>query len=403
MTLESERGKGLFGDTSVHGLRAHAFAELSGGSTDAAEAGGAVGGEVRVASARCDYVRVGGQGRLGWNRGARASAEQWASVCVPINVMEFGHHLEWDVRPSLLAPLKLRAGTNRRETASFHWQPLRMNAHRLLLTAHHPDDPPPPPADPNTVLAPGDMVLFEVWTDWVFLWSASSAVSQLQTVDVATFRYVRDYVAPWGEPRNLTVDAFRAGGAFAQSGLGENSSGGGVHLWILGIENLKLGPLYASAGGGLSSAGAGELVTEYERQVEVTKPRAMAQLEAGGRHVRGYLKGLHDTQAVPDGYVAVDSRLTAGLEVMTDRTRATLDGALARTEVHVPGEMEVVTAKAVTGGVSLTAARTLTKHLEASVLVEVARSFYAPEVTALDFAPRWGVQAFGTLRATIGR
>lgn len=404
MTLESEQRKGLFGDVAARGVRAHAFAQLSGGATDGAEASGAVGGEFRVASARCDYLRVGGQARLRWSPEAQASAEQWASACLPIHVMEIGHHLEWDVRPSLLAPLGLRPGTNRRETVSFHWQPLRMNAHRLLLTAHHPDDPPPPPADPKTVLAPGDLVLFEVWTDGQFLWSATEPLSMRQTVDVSTFRYIRDHTSPWGDARDLTVDLFRAGGAFVQPGqTAQQGSASNVGVWMLTIENLKLGPLYASAGGGIASAAAGDYVGEYEQQVDVTKPRIMASLETGGRHVRGYLKGVHDAQTVPDGYVAIDARATAGIEVLTKNTRASLDGALARTEVLVPGVMEVLKARASTGGVSLNAAHTLTKHVQATALIDVARSFYPPAATSLDFTPRWGVQAFVSLKATLGK
>jgi hypothetical protein len=75
---------------------------------------------------------------------------------------------------------------------------------------------------------------------------------------------------------------------------------------------------------------------------------------------------------------------------MTPTTSALLTGAIARTEIQVPGA-DVLHATATTGGGSLNVSRTLTRNLQASFLVDVARSFYAPESTAMTFVPRWGV------------
>ena len=103
--------------------------------------------------------------------------------------MEFGHHLEWDVRPSLLSPLFLRAGENRRETFTFHWTPLHGNFGQLL---DHTDP----------TLPQGELVIFDVRTDWTWLWSAEHPLAMEQTAEATPFGYVRRQVAPWGEARD---------------------------------------------------------------------------------------------------------------------------------------------------------------------------------------------------------
>ena len=128
-TREAEARSVVLFPIEGRGWHGRAFAQLG---VDEQEGMAAVGAEGRYEGARCDYLKAGGQVRLGVNDSARMAVEQWASVCVPVITMEFGHHLEWDVRPSLLAPLGLRPGLNRRETVHFHWQPLRGPLPRVL-------------------------------------------------------------------------------------------------------------------------------------------------------------------------------------------------------------------------------------------------------------------------------
>lgn len=405
LTLEAARRDLALDDVHARGFHMQGFAQLAGAAADKAEADAALGGELRVVGPRCDYVRAGGQARVGWNRGAQASAEQWASVCLPlfVTVMEFGHHLEWDVRPSLLAPLRLRAGTNRRETASFHWQPLRMNAHRFMGGLVDPSAPPVarPKYLPNLAPPPpGDIVIFEVWTDWEFLWSATTPLSTRQTVDSTPVRYVRDHEAAWGERRDFAVDVFQAGGEFSQPEGVDEKGAANVRLWLAKIENLKLGPVYASAGFGGAAPSAGDYVAQYEREIDLIVPRALLSVETGGSEMHGYLRATHDASVVADGFVTVDSRLASGVGFVGEHSKVSVEGTLARTKLYVPRAM---TSTAATGGVSLSAARSLSKHLQATLMVDVARSFYAPSVTAADFAPRWGMQVFGALQATAGR
>lgn len=78
----------------------------------------------------------------------------------------------------------------------------------------------------------------------------------------------------------------------------------------------------------------------------------------------------------------------------------TLDAALARTEIHVPG---AAVARATTGGGAVAIARRLTPHVTASARLEVARSFYAADVLGLAATPRWGATGFAVLEARVAR
>jgi hypothetical protein len=277
-----------------------------------------------------------------------------------------------------------------------------MNAHRFMGSLHDPDDPRPRPRYVEPLAPPpaGDIVIFEVWTDWMFLWSATTPLSMRQTVETAPFRYIREHEAAWQESRDFTVDVFHVGGEFTEPAGGNAAGGSGIHLWLTRIENLKLGPVYASAGFGGSATSAGEFVTPVEREISMVTPRGMLAVETGTDVVHGQLRATHEASSVPDGYATIDSRITAAIGWVAARSKLLVEGAVARTSLHVPGAM---TTRAATGGVSLSAAHRLSKHLQATVLVDVARSFYAPAVTTLDFAPRWGAQFLGAIQATVGR
>ncbi|HEX5064100.1 MAG TPA: hypothetical protein VFV99_32210 [Kofleriaceae bacterium] len=343
-------------------------------------------------------MRAGGQARLAYADGARASAEQWASACIPFLTMEFGHHLEWDVTPALLAPLGLRAGANRRETVTFHWQPLKAKFGHLLaaveageaqkqgITVTDPIDP------ENPSFPQGDLVIFDVRLDATLLWSSGQPIASRQTPEATPFGYVRRQLAPWGEARDITVEVGSGGGDFIDNGAS-------VHVWGVRIENLKLGPLFTTGGIGITSGGVGDFVDDVSREVEVTTPRAVLGVVTGGSALHGHVTATHDLELQPDGYVTVDSRITGGLGVSIGKTRALLDAAIAKTHVYVPKTMAT---SAVTGGASLGVSQHLMPHLDATLRIDAARSFYAANVTSLDFVPRWGVTAFAALQATVG-
>jgi len=379
-------------DITTGGVRWQAFAQLAGGGaarrdTDTeAEGSVAIGSELRVVDDVCDLVRLGGQARLAWTGTAAPSAEQWASGCLAFGptVFEVGHHLEWDVRPALLAPLRLRPGANRRETATFRWQPVRLPLAAFYGIAERARAP------------AGDLVIFDVRVAWSFLWSKGGSVADHAVAEAVPFRYLRERTAAWGERRDVTLDFGVGGGEFA----GDATA---VGVWLVRLRNYDYGPLLATVGLGIASASAGELVSDVEREVDITAPRALLGIEGGTRDVHGHLQLTHDVGIAPDGYATVDTRVAGAVRVDVARTRIGLDAVLGRTTVHVPSFMPVIGA---TGGGSLSLAHGLGAHLDATLQLDVARSFYAPDVELTAGAvpsPRWGVQALGTLQARLGR
>ncbi len=377
--------------------RGHARAFVQLGAIDD-EAGVAAGGEASYHSDRCDYLRAGGQLRVGMNDTVRVAAEQWASVCVPVITMEFGHHLEWDVRPSLLAPLGLRPGRNRRETLRFHWQPLRGRLPQVLAAVERGEAakqglPPPAERTPAQVarLPQGEVIIFDVDLHHTILWDASTTApaAALDQVEAAPFRYVHD---------RFTLDIVAAGGVFADDGAM-------VHAWLVKLEDFGIGPIDVTGGIGIVTGSAGPFQAAVDgyrpREIEVTSPRAVVGLAVPGDRVTASIRASHDVDLVPDGYVTVDSRLAAALTIEGRATRLSLEGALAATEVHVPGTSRVATAT--TGGGALALAHRLTPRLTASARFELARSFYAADVLAFERAPRWGASGFVVLEAAVAR
>jgi len=399
-TVETELRALALSPTDGAGFHAAAFAQLVEGHTDESEGSLAVGGEIYDRGANCDYVRAGGQARIAYAGGLHPTAEQWGSVCISPITMEIAHHLEWDVRPSLLAPLLLRAGENRRETVTFHWTPLHGKYGHILGAvaageAKRQGVAPTDPVDPEDPKLPqGELVIFDVRTAWTMLWSADHPMAMEQSAEATPFGYVRRQLAPWGEERDYTVDIGAGGGDFVDNGAT-------VHVWLVRIQNGRIGPLYATGGIGITGGGVGKfLEAKMHREVDVTTPRAVLGIETGGSRVHGYLRGTNEFELNPDGFVAVDQRLAGGLGLDVGNTRALLDAAIAKTKVWRPQTLPV---EAATGGASVALAQHLTPHLDATLHVEVARSFYAADVKELDFMPRWGVNAFAALQAVVGR
>jgi hypothetical protein len=379
-------------EVTTGGFTWQAFAQLAGGGAgrrDAAtqaEATAAIGAELRVVDEACDLVRLGGQARLAWTGSANPSAEQWAHGCLAFDetMFEVGHHLEWDVRPALLAPLRLRAGANRRETATFHWEPVR-----VPLTYFYPI------AEQDRAPA-GHLVIFDVRVAWAFEWTSGGDVVDRPIAEAVPFRYARERTTAWGERRDYTVDVGVGGAETREDAMT-------VGIWLVRLQHHDFGPVLASAGLGVASASDGALVSEFEREVEITTPRVLVGFEGGNRRAHGHLRFTHDVGLAADGFTTVESRLASALRVDIARTRLGLDAALGRTTAHIPGVMPTV---GWTGGGSLSLAHGLGPHLDAALQVDVARSFYAPDVelaTSTAPVPRWGVQALATLQARIGR
>lgn len=388
-TVEGALREPIFRGFERPGFGARGFA-LVGADVEGGTA--AVGGELKLSARDCDYLVAGGQVRAAIADGAQLSAEQWASACLPIRVMDVGHHLEWDVRPSLLAPLGLRAGRNRRETLHFHWQPLRGPLPAVLGAIERGEAkrqglPPPAPrtAEEDARLPQGDLIIFDVSVRHTRLWSADAPddVATLEQVEALPVAYARG---------KLFVEVMSGGGEF-------NDHGSLIHVWLTKIEQLTLGPVRATGGIGVVTGSAGPFVDAVSREVSVTTPRAVLGLAVGDERRQAELRATRDVTLAPDGYVTLDSRLALSLAGGGPRTWLSFDSALARTEAHVPGRALRI---ATTGGVALTLARRLTPRLEASARLEVARSFYAtPDL--LEVAPGWGATGFAVLQATIGR
>ncbi|HSK01171.1 MAG TPA: hypothetical protein VK932_08015 [Kofleriaceae bacterium] len=390
---QRELGLGSGTRISLGGLGWAAFAQLAGeGTADLAtrerrgEGAAAVGAELRVGSPRCDVVRIGGQARLAWAGSARPSAEQWASGCLVFDIatVELGHHLEWDVRPSLLAPVQLRAGLNRRETVRLQVEPFRLSLAAMT------------PPELREGVPAGSLVLFALDTHLTVLWSEDTPLVWRQQVEATGIRYESPQLAPWGERRDFGVDIVAGGGEFTDEGSS-------MHAWVVRIENVALGPVYASGGIGVASAAVGPFIDPITRQVELTTPRVLASLETGGDLVHGSLRVRNDVGLTADGFAVVDSRVSGGLALEASSTRFALDGFAGTAELHAPDRAPV---RGATGGASLAIARGVGAHLEATLQLEAARSFYAlppDEMTGALGPPRWGVSAMAALQATAGR
>jgi hypothetical protein len=388
------------GPEVLRGFSMGAFAQVAGGSIeDKAASDVAAGAELYAKADGCDYVRIGGQGRIGWQQdggaastpqlpdGSQASAEQWASVCAPLpgTLIELGHQLEWDVRPSLLAPLGMRHGKNRRESFRLHWRAFRSSRAALETSSW----PTPTTVKPLTPPPPGELLAFDIDTELSWLWSSGGDVAFRASPTVIGAGYTSPKVAPWGEDRPFLATLFHGGGQF-------NGTSSTLRMWIGNVENLALGPLFLSGGIGFASAGAGEFVTDTERELGVDTWRGKLEIEAGTANAHGYLKATNDLELAPDGYIVADRRLSSGAAFDVGRTRIALDGAFGRSRAYV---LRVPTTGALVGGGSLSIIRELTQHLRASVQVEVAKSFYADDAMAQDFTARWGARAFGVLQA----
>jgi hypothetical protein len=375
--------------------RWRAFAQLAGeGAAELAAnawritgAGAAVGAELRVASDRCDLVRVGGQARLAWSGGARPSAEQWASGCLTTTFsgVELGHHFEWDVRPSLLAPIQLRTGLNRRETLSFHLETFRLPL--ALLDA--PQERPPYNA----------IVLFgtELHASW--MWSADTPLAWHLNLEAVGIRYKHPEIAPWGEHRDYQVDVLAAGAEFT-------TDGSTIAAWVVRISNLALGRAFVTGGIGISSVGIGPIIMDGDiarHQLELTTPRALLAVETGGDRLHGYVRGTNDFRIVADGYIVRDSRLAGGLALDAASARVGLDGYVGFTKLY---RLDTAPVGDMTGGARLSLTRGVGAHLEAALLLEAARSFYAlaPEPMAGALGPpRWGLNVMAALQAMADR
>lgn len=407
-TVEEEVRRALtYIPTSEHGLHGQLSSQLTGGTTidEAATANAlvSVGGQARYTGARCDYLRVGGAGNLTWTDHPSdedptlvASAEQWASVCAPITVMELTHHLQWDVRPALLAPLGLRPGTNRRETVGFHWLPLRFPVSWIAGVS---DDGTLQldPAHPNRRAPTGDFAVFDIDVQWAGLWTKSNpTLTTRDTIAVKPFRYLRRHQAAWGESREFAIDLFASDSDFVDAGSR-------IGIWVLRIENLQLGPLYATAGGGFGSVGVGEFVSAVSREVSLTKPRGEFALEAGTPQLRARVHARADLAVVADGYTTWELRTGGALVWQRAAMRSAVEGVIARTDIYAPGSGGQRTTRAITGGAALDWSYGLTRYLQATLRIDVARSFYAGGDAMVAFAPRWGAQALAGLAATAAR
>jgi hypothetical protein len=257
-----------------------------------------------------------------------------------------------------------------------------------------PDGLETPANEPKGVIG-----LLELWVDWSLLWTANTPLASRPGLDISMVRYTRRQEAPWGEARDYSAEIFRGGGEFTE-GINVEGGAGSVHFAIAQVENAMVHGMYVSASAGFAAASAGKLDTDNKREVEVVMPRVSLKVERGERHVHAHLQTSLDAVATPDGYVTKEWRTTAGAGIRFDATNASVAAALARTWVYLPGTPRTV---AHTGGLSLSVSRELSEHLQATALVDAGRTFYAPDAMQLDFSPRWAVQAFATLQATVGR
>jgi hypothetical protein len=345
-----------------------------------------VGAELHVSRRACDPIRLGGQARLGWSGQAHASADQWISVCAPLpeTTFEFGNELQWDVRPTLLAPIWLRPGLNRSETFRVHWQPVHFDMRKFSDA---------PITDPNE--APkAEATIFEIHSAMTWLWSSGGPLSMVSSADAMMLTYRRFHSTEWGERRDYTVAGAGGGGVF-------NDNGALVRVNLLDIENLEVGhDVYLDTHLGFSGGGAGPFVDQYRRDVDLTRPSLALGAEWAAPHARAHVRATSDLTLVPDGFITYDHKLSSGLGLDVGNTTVWAEAVGGLSEAHVP---MMPVRRAVVGGGSISFVRALSPHVQASAQVELARGFYGVDEAMQDFTPRWALRTFAGVQAVVGR
>jgi hypothetical protein len=344
-----------------------------------------VGGEVAVANDVCDVVVAGGQLGVASADDGTLSAEQWLSTC-PVGGdrrITYGHLLQWDTRPALLAAPQLRPRGNRRYTSTVRITTgsKRLNDQGPLVLA---------PSAPEYLLIGGAEMGSAI--DWADGRVAASGFS-VDFEFIGLRREPLDGSEPlelWfgaagtevamltdldgrgrGQIATMTLDAIR----FSGIPLGGARLGGRLGL---GIESVGIKEPDARAG---ATAIDGEAALSLDA-------------DPGGVHVR--LDAGRSHWALWDGRAVIDDRATLSISRTQGRLRLRADLFAART--HLFG-LDGLTAAA-SGGATAVAETDLGRHATVRIRSDLGRGFYTRNATFED--PRWGAEILATLALRAG-
>lgn len=396
----------------------HIYAQLESGhdsiqGTDRALFGGLqLGGEVTFDSRYCQLLSIGGHGRAGLQlNGGILAAEQWASACLAVEglmAFSFGHHLEWQVTPSLASPLVAPAGRYSRETLILDVTvldyPIDLPQSRERLSLAHSiwraSFDPTTVGDPIVAPMPGQP-LESVGRDFQF------------SIDVDLVRYTRDN---WAEGANPD-DAWSIGGLGPMLQFGNLTIGGGIlrdaavfNLRVVDIDNL---PLFDS-GVRLSSGfnwGSTSVYAWDDGREPFTRIRAMTghlQLFGDVEHMFGRGAGWraqlgYERRTWPtfDYNAVLEDRVSMSTSRRRNGQSFSASGFLAYSSLIDADTLTLDGAERfVTGGGRIDIVQPIFGQFAITTGVEVARSFYSQLSGQTAPLPGWGMRAFVALTRT---
>ena len=362
-------------------------AAVDGESTAAGIA--AASGEAALSHGEDDLVVIGGQIGAGAGETAPLAAQQWAELALMRGDIDYtiGHHLEWDVRPTLLAPPRLRADLNRRET-------IRVSFHALSMQLN---DPGPLALVP----VPPERLRFG-WMDTRIAidWTAGEQAALGSTsvgAEMGMLGYARER-ADGGDP--LEVWVFHSGAEMTIPAVEDDTpSVMQMHFDLFRVAGARAGDFRIGARAGfaahslLRASADGEVVESADALT--LEPGLSIERDAGELTWRLAAERSH--WAHWSGAAIIDDRATLSFRAPWGRfrTRAEVFGARSH-RLTLAGDLTGAT----TGGMSTLVETDLGRHATLRVRNDVGRGFYAAGAT-LD-EPRWAAETLATLALGAG-
>lgn len=344
--------------------------------------------ELALAHGEDDLIVVGGQVAAGAGATAPLTAQQWAQLALFRGDIDYtlGHHLEWDVRPTLLAPPRMRADLNRRETISVSFHALSM----------HVNDPGPLALVP----VPPEYVRFG-WMDTRIAidWTAGDPAALGQTsvgAGMGMFGYARER-ADGGVP--LEVWVFHSGAEMTMQDDPEAPSVMQMYFDVFRVSGARVGAWRVAARAGfaahslLRSDAAGEPLESTD--AISLEPALAIERDHDGATYKVAAERNHWGHWT--GAAIIDDRLTFAITAPLGRfrTRAEVFGARSH-RLTLGGGL----AAATTGGMSALIETDLGRHAIFRVRNDVGRGFYAAGATLEE--PRWAAETLATVSIGAG-
>ena len=349
-----------------------------------------VEGEVGLAHGEDDLIVVGGQVAAGAGETAPLTAQQWAQLALFRGDIDYvlGHHLEWDVRPTLLAPPKLRADLNRRETITvkFHALSAQLN----------------PPGPLDLVEETPEYLRFGWMDTRITLDWAAGDTAALGSTSVAAgmgmFGYARER-EDGGVP--LEVWIFHSGAEMTMPEGGDDAiSVMQMYFDVFRVSGARIGDWRVAARAGFAAHSLYRYDDAAGEAIESTdaislEPAASIERDAGEATYKVAAERNH--WAHWTGSAIIDDRLSLAVTAPLGRfrTRAEIFGARSH-RLSLGGGL----AAATTGGMSALIETDLGRHAIFRIRNDVGRGFYAAGATLEE--PRWAAETLATLSLGAG-